>query len=47
MGMVNNVTKEFVDCQDQFERLLGDTEKPLYVGYANNFTMLSTIVRIF
>ena len=39
--------EEFVDRSDQFEKLLSDTEKPLYEGCPNNYTKLFAIVRLY
>ena len=38
VGMVNDIKDDLVDQYKQFERLLGDAEKPFYVGCKNNFT---------
>ena len=46
IGIVNDIEKDVVDWHEQFERLLGDIEKPLYFGCTNNFTMLSAIVHL-
>ncbi|KAL5537565.1 hypothetical protein UlMin_043586 [Ulmus minor] len=47
VGMVNDIEEDFLDHHEKFERLLGDAEKPLYFGCKNNFTKLSTIVRLY
>ena len=44
VSMVNVIEDELVDRHEQFERLLGDTEKPFYFGCTNNFIKLSVIV---
>ena len=47
VGMVNEIQEDFVDHHKKFGRLLGEAEKPLYFGCADNFTKLSAIVRLY